>query len=111
MFKALKGSRTSMNQWINNVHKDAIIRKNRQNSIELKCIVTKIKKSLDELGRNFEMAEESVISVQVDRMLSKSRGKDGRKVRRASKACGETLSSYVYTKWRLRRGEGRNLKK
>ena len=46
-------------------------------------------------------------SVQVNRILSKSRGKDGRKVRRASKACGETLSSYVYTKWKLRRGEGR----
>ena len=37
----------------------------------------------------------------------KNREKDGRKVRRASKACGETLRSYVYTKWRLRRGEER----
>ena len=37
-----------------------LLGKNIQNSIELKCIVTKIKNSLDELGRKFEMAEESV---------------------------------------------------
>ena len=57
-----------MNQWIKNIHKDAIIRKNRQNSIELKCIVTKIKKSLERLSNSFEKAEQRTNEL-VDRTI------------------------------------------
>ena len=87
-----------------------LLGKNIQNSIELKCVVTKIKNSPDELGRKFEMAEESVsFSTGQQNTLKeqRKRWKKSQKSLKGKHSCGETLSSYVYTKWRWRRGEGR----
>ena len=84
MFKASKGSRTTVTQWIKNFHIDVIIIKNIQTeTVALKSIVIK-NKSLDELDRRFKMAEESVnLNIGQENLytLKEQREKDWRKVK------------------------------